>query len=91
MANTKIHEISGITIDDSELKITIDHENYSFKIKSISKVLAQATISQLQNYEISPSGYGIHWPELDEDLSIDGLIGKKNSVENRPSHGHLAV
>jgi len=23
---------------------------------------------------VSPSGYGIHWPELDEDLSIDGMI-----------------
>ena len=26
------------------------------------------------NFELSPSGYGIHWPELDEDLSIDGMI-----------------
>jgi hypothetical protein len=25
-------------------------------------------------FEVSPSGYGIHWPELDEDLSIDGMI-----------------
>jgi len=25
--------------------------------------------------EISPSGYGIHWPLLDEDLSVDGLLG----------------
>jgi hypothetical protein len=24
---------------------------------------------------MSPSGYGIHWPLVDEDLSIDGLIG----------------
>ena len=22
-----------------------------------------------------PSGYGIHWPLIDEDLSIDGLLG----------------
>jgi hypothetical protein len=27
------------------------------------------------NFEVSPSGYGIHWPLIDEDLSIDGLIG----------------
>lgn len=26
-------------------------------------------------YEISPSGYGIHWPLIDEDISIDGLLG----------------
>jgi len=26
-------------------------------------------------FEISPSGYGIHRPFLDEDISIDGLLG----------------
>ncbi|MBF0567096.1 MAG: DUF2442 domain-containing protein, partial [Nitrospirae bacterium] len=26
-------------------------------------------------FEISPSCYGIHWPLLDEDISIDGLLG----------------
>jgi len=33
------------------------------------------------NFEVSPSGYGIHWPELDEDLSIDGMI-KAAKVRN---------
>ena len=32
-------------------------------------------------YEISPSGYGIHWPLLDEDLSIDGLLGIKHTPQ----------
>jgi hypothetical protein len=27
------------------------------------------------NFEISSSGYGIHWPLLDEDISVDGLLG----------------
>src|SRR4051812_38396633 len=31
--------------------------------------LTKATPKQLQNFEISPSGYGIHWPDLDEDIS----------------------
>ncbi len=25
-------------------------------------------------YRISPSGYGIHWPLIDEDLSINGIL-----------------
>ncbi|HEY7557857.1 MAG TPA: DUF2442 domain-containing protein [Candidatus Binatia bacterium] len=29
--------------------------------------------------EGSPSGYGIHWLELDEDLSIDGMIKAANT------------
>lgn len=36
--------------------------------------LSGASKSQLKNYEISPSGYGIHWPSLDEDLSVKGFL-----------------
>jgi len=40
-----------------------------------SKRLANATQAQRERSEISPTGYGIHWPDIDEDLSVDGLIG----------------
>jgi hypothetical protein len=33
-----------------------------------------ATRKQLENFEISPSGYGIHWPDIDEDLSVLGFL-----------------
>jgi Protein of unknown function (DUF2442) len=36
--------------------------------------LMQASVSAQQNWEVSGGGYGIHWPELDEDLSTDGLL-----------------
>ncbi len=36
--------------------------------------LAKATPQQLKNFEISPSGYGIHWPDVDEDISIKSFI-----------------
>lgn len=37
-----------------------------------NKRLAKGTIPQLNNIEISP--YGLHWPDLDEDLSFRGLL-----------------
>ena len=37
-------------------------------------LLHDATQSQLRNCEISPAGIGIHWPDLDEDLSVAGLM-----------------
>lgn len=37
--------------------------------------LASATLEQLENMEISPAGYGIHWPDLDEDISIKAFFG----------------
>ena len=36
--------------------------------------LAGATPAQLQNYEIIGSGQGIHWPEVDEDISVRGML-----------------
>ena len=36
--------------------------------------LAKATKKQRAAAELSPGGYGVHWPELDEDLSISGLL-----------------
>ena len=36
--------------------------------------LLNATDSQLNNYQILGDGEGIHWPDLDEDLSINGLL-----------------
>jgi Protein of unknown function (DUF2442) len=36
--------------------------------------LANATVYQRNAYELQVSGYGIHWPELDEDLSVEGLL-----------------
>jgi hypothetical protein len=36
--------------------------------------LLNATEAQKQNWQISGGGYGIHWPDVDEDLSTDGLL-----------------
>jgi hypothetical protein len=36
--------------------------------------LSKATRNQLENYELLGDGEGIHWPELDEDLSVSGLL-----------------
>lgn len=38
------------------------------------KRLRQASLEQLQNFEITPTGYGIHWPEIDEDISVKAFI-----------------
>jgi YD repeat-containing protein len=42
--------------------------------------LAAATAAQRMNWEIVGRGIGIHWPDLDEDLSTDGLLRDAVSV-----------
>ena len=36
--------------------------------------LLHASAEQRENYEIGAGGRGLHWPDLDEDLSIAGLM-----------------
>lgn len=36
--------------------------------------LSNATRNQLENYELLGDGEGGHWPDLDEDLSVAGLL-----------------
>lgn len=36
--------------------------------------LFAATPAQRRHWEMAGAGYGIHWPELDEDLSTEGLL-----------------
>ena len=36
--------------------------------------LLHATPDQRAKWEKSAAGYGIHWPDVDEDLSIEGLL-----------------
>jgi hypothetical protein len=45
--------------------------------------LATANSKQLRTYEISPSGYGIHWPQLDEDLSVYGFLFPQGHLKVR--------
>lgn len=37
--------------------------------------LRDATPKQRTRYEFSGRGHGIHWSELDEDISVPGLLG----------------
>lgn len=36
--------------------------------------LLKASASQRKNWRVAGGGYGIHWPDIDEDLSTEGLL-----------------
>ncbi len=74
----KAHDIQHVSFSGSIMHLRVDGKDYRIDISDESERLRTATPEQLGNFEISPSGYGIHWLDLDEDLSIDGLIGVKH-------------
>ena len=76
----KYHQVTGLHFDEDYMILTIDGQEKALQVSEISPVLQNASEEEKNLFEISPSGYGIHWPLLDEDLSIDGLLG----VVHRP-------
>jgi hypothetical protein len=71
---TITHQVDEVKFEDNNLILLVDGKSYSFELKKISAKLLAATDWQRKLFTISPSGYGIHWTMLDEDLSIDGLL-----------------
>jgi hypothetical protein len=78
----KQHNVQSIDFKGNLMLLVIDGQAYQIPIHEASPQLAQASdsvgaASPLENrqlYRIAPSGYGIHWITLDEDLSINGLL-----------------
>ena len=68
------HDVRGISFLGKHLRLTADGRRYETDFSRESRRLATATSRQLRKHELSPAGFGIHWPELDEDPSIDGLV-----------------
>ena len=47
--------------------------------------LVYATQQERSNWELHAAGQHIHWPDLDEDLSVEGLLAGRKSGEGRKS------
>jgi hypothetical protein len=47
--------------------------------------LAYGTPAERVNFQISGAGYGIHWPDLDEDIGVEGLLLGRKSTESLAS------
>jgi hypothetical protein len=47
--------------------------------------LLHGTVAEREIYELIGDGEGIHWPQLDEDISVEGLLAGKRSAESAAS------
>lgn len=58
---------------DSLVVDLVDGRTISVPLTWYPKLL-KATLKQRSQWKSCGGGYGIHWPEIDEDLSIEGLL-----------------
>jgi hypothetical protein len=47
--------------------------------------LAEATQTEHDNWRLIGSGEGVHWPDVDEDISIDAVVTGRPSAEGTAS------
>ena len=69
--DTRIKEIE--VTDDSIIASLMDGRTISVPLVW-SWRLAEATPEQRKNYEIIGGGHGVHWPDIDEDISAEGMM-----------------
>jgi hypothetical protein len=63
-----------VAFTDDELSVLLaDGRRLSVPLAWFPRLL-RATTAQRRNFELIGDGQGIHWPEIDEDLSVAGLL-----------------
>jgi len=67
-----IVSITRVKFDEKNMWLTISDGRMLGVPLALFPVLQRATSQQLSEYELSPRG--IHWFELNEDLSLNGLL-----------------
>ena len=72
------------SLDNTAMDVRFDSDSVMFDLadgRTISAPLAwfprlfSATTAQRSNWQLIGRGYGVHWPDVDEDISILGLQG----------------
>ena len=68
------YHIEKITFDSTYIYLQVDGKDLKISLDKVSDKLKSADEFQRNFFKISPSGYGIHWPLIDEDLSVEALL-----------------
>ena len=73
-SKTKPVLAKAIETTPEALIVVMESGSVSIPWERCSERLAHASSLERSRAELSPSGYGIHWPLLDEDLAVGPLL-----------------
>ena len=75
--------ILALAADERVLDVTLTKDSLSVDLRDGRTIIVplawyprlfNATATQRKNWRVAGGGYGIHWPDIDEDLSTEGLL-----------------
>jgi hypothetical protein len=66
--------VADVSFTDDSLSVSLrDGRKISVPLTWFPRLL-HATPQQRKNWQVAGGGYGIRWPDIDEDLSTEGLL-----------------
>jgi len=81
----EIPSAENVTITDDTLSVDLsDGRTISVPIAWYPR-LSHAKPKERENWKLIGRGHGIHWEDIDEDISVEGLLAGKPSGESQQS------
>jgi hypothetical protein len=79
--------ITDVRVDDDHLIVYLrDGRSVSVPLAWYPRLL-HASVAQRNRWEIAGGGFGIHWPDVDEDLSVEGILAGAPAPGARVAQG----
>ncbi len=78
-------EVTAVEVSEEALSVELSDGRTLAVPTSWYPRLAYATDEERGNWTVVDGGHGIHWPELDEDVSLAGLLAGRASGEDQRS------
>ncbi len=83
----KIPFVEDVVVSDDTLSVDLsDGRSISVPLAWFPR-LAHATSAERKHWRLIGRGVGIHWEDIDEDISVEGLLAGKASGESQASFG----
>lgn len=77
--------VHSVRVDQSMLTFVLeDGRSVSAPLEWFPR-LQEGTAEERGRWEPIGAGYGVHWPDLDEDISVEGMLAGRRSMEGERS------
>ena len=81
----EVPSAENVTVTEDSLSVDLsDGRTISVPLAWFPRLM-HATPEERNNWRLIGKGHGIHWEDIDEDISVEGLLAGKSSGESQAS------
>ena len=85
LTEIQVAKAQNVTVTDDSLTVDLTDGRTITAPLAWYPRLVHGTPQERNNWQLIGNGEGIHWPDLDEDLSVEGLLHGRPSGESQRS------